>query len=79
MKKQLNVDQIQSELRGGSAFFPGYKGWTSPTPPVAEPREENITPESEAVPNDADQEAYSQITRNWETLEHSWSPALSHQ
>jgi hypothetical protein len=26
MKKQLNVDQIQSELRGGSAFFPGYKG-----------------------------------------------------
>jgi hypothetical protein len=26
MKKQLNVDLIQSELRGGSAFFPGYKG-----------------------------------------------------
>jgi hypothetical protein len=26
MKKRLNVDQIQSELRGGSAFFPGYKG-----------------------------------------------------
>jgi hypothetical protein len=33
MKKQLNVDQIQSELRGGSAFFPGYKGGGSPTPP----------------------------------------------
>ena|SRR3712207_4972616 len=26
MKKQLNVDMIQNELRGGSAFFPGYKG-----------------------------------------------------
>jgi hypothetical protein len=26
MKKRLNVDQIQSELRGGSAFFPGYQG-----------------------------------------------------
>ena len=37
MKKQLNVDQIQSELRGGSAFFPGYKGAAaSPTPPPPE-------------------------------------------
>lgn len=35
MKKQLNVDRIQSELRGGSAFFPGYKGGPSPAPPVA--------------------------------------------
>ena len=33
MKKQLNVDQIQSELRGGSAFFPGYRGSSSPTSP----------------------------------------------
>jgi hypothetical protein len=55
MKKQLNVDQIQSELRGGSAFFPGYKGGTSPTPPVAEPTEESITPESPAKPNNADE------------------------
>jgi hypothetical protein len=31
MKKQLNVNQIQSELRAGSAFFPGYKGGDSPT------------------------------------------------
>lgn len=31
MKKKLNVDQVQSELRGGSAFFPGYKGGDSPT------------------------------------------------
>ena len=32
MKKRLNVDMIQSELRGGSAFFPGYRGTPSPTP-----------------------------------------------
>jgi hypothetical protein len=31
MKKKLNVDSIQSELRGGSAFFPGYKSQDSPT------------------------------------------------
>jgi hypothetical protein len=55
MKKQLNVDQIQSELRGGSAFFPGYKGGASPTPPVSEPEEEKITPESPAVPSNAEQ------------------------
>jgi hypothetical protein len=30
MKKKLNVEQIQSELRGGSAFFPGYKSDQSP-------------------------------------------------
>jgi hypothetical protein len=30
MKKKLNVDLIQSELRGGSAFFPGYTGGASP-------------------------------------------------
>jgi hypothetical protein len=34
MKKKLNVDSIQSELRGGSAFFPGYKSPDSPTPPL---------------------------------------------
>jgi hypothetical protein len=32
MKKKLNVDSIQSELRGGSAFFPGYKSADSPVP-----------------------------------------------
>jgi hypothetical protein len=26
MKKRLNTDQVQNELRGGSAFFPGYNG-----------------------------------------------------
>jgi hypothetical protein len=30
MKKKLNVDNIQSELRGGSAFFPGYTPQDSP-------------------------------------------------
>lgn len=30
MRKQLDVDRIQSELSGGSAFFPGYKGSSSP-------------------------------------------------
>jgi hypothetical protein len=46
MKKKLNVDQIQSELRGGSAFFPGYQGnLDSPTPapldsqPIEPPQE----------------------------------------
>jgi hypothetical protein len=36
MKKQLNVNQIQSELRGASAFFPGYQGGDSPTTPSQE-------------------------------------------
>jgi hypothetical protein len=41
MKKRLNVDLIQSELRGGSAFFPGYKNSeVSPTPPPDEPKTE---------------------------------------
>jgi hypothetical protein len=33
MKKKLNIDQVQSELRGGSAFFPGYNRGDSPLPP----------------------------------------------
>jgi hypothetical protein len=36
MKKKLNVESIQSELRGGSAFFPGYKSPDSPPPPPEE-------------------------------------------
>ena len=36
MKKKLNVDTIQSELRGQSAFFPGYKSSDSPHPPNEE-------------------------------------------
>jgi hypothetical protein len=44
MKKQLNVDTIQSELRGGSAFFPGYKATDFPAPspqPAEQPEAEN--------------------------------------
>jgi hypothetical protein len=41
MKKKLNVDTIQSELRGGSAFFPGYQSQDSP-PPKEEPKQEEI-------------------------------------
>jgi hypothetical protein len=37
MRKQLNVEQIQSELRGRSAFFPGDRGSGSPAPPAAAP------------------------------------------
>jgi hypothetical protein len=41
MKKKLNIDQIQSELRGGSAFFPGYK---SDQPPTSAPEERSEKP-----------------------------------
>ena len=34
MKKRLNVDLVQNELRGGSDFFPGYKGDNSPAEPA---------------------------------------------
>jgi hypothetical protein len=44
MKKQLNVDRIQSELRGGSAFFPGYQGSASPAPPAAAPEPQASEP-----------------------------------
>ena len=51
MKKQLNVDQIQSELRGGSAFFPGYKA-ESPTSPPEERRKKapKASPRKKSVP-----------------------------
>jgi hypothetical protein len=41
MKKKLNIEQMQSELRGGSAFFPGYKkSDDSPTPPPVKQNKE---------------------------------------
>jgi hypothetical protein len=41
MKKKLNIEQMQSELRGGSAFFPGYKkSDDSPTPPPVKRKEQ---------------------------------------
>ena len=51
MRKQLNVDRIQSELRGGSAFFPGYQGGPSPAPP-AEPSEPEVSERSGEQAND---------------------------
>ena len=52
MKKKLNVDMIQSELRGGSAFFPGYKSDQSPTSPPEERSEKppKVSPRKKAVP-----------------------------
>jgi hypothetical protein len=48
MKKKLNVDMIQSELRGGSAFFPGYKGSSSPE--VPDKVEENTAADNPVPP-----------------------------
>jgi hypothetical protein len=54
MKKKLNIDQIQSELRGGSAFFPGYKGGDSPIASSQEAEKaavvDNTTKQIEPVP-----------------------------
>jgi hypothetical protein len=52
MKKKLNVDIIQSELRGGSAFFPGYKSEQSPTSPPEErsAKPPKVSPRKKAVP-----------------------------
>jgi hypothetical protein len=62
MKKKLNIDQVQSELRGGSAFFPGYKSGNSPPPPSEETEKTNVADftrnESASVTtNDKPQEA----------------------
>jgi hypothetical protein len=51
MKKQLNVDQIQSELHGGSAFFPGYKGVASSTPASENPEPAGSPPSLPAPQN----------------------------
>lgn len=56
MKKKLNIEQMQSELRGASAFFPGYKGGDSPTPtskaPQAIPTEVTVTKSEPSVKED---------------------------
>jgi len=49
MKKKLNVDSIQSELRGGSAFFPGYKGQDSPPEQAEEQKPATPTPTASPV------------------------------
>jgi outer membrane biosynthesis protein TonB len=51
MKKKLNVENIQSELRGGSAFFPGYNSPDSPPPNEQQkPNEVENTPRKEKKP-----------------------------
>jgi hypothetical protein len=52
MRKKLNVDLIQSELRGGSAFFPGYKSDQSPTsaPEKRSEKPPKVTPRKKTVP-----------------------------
>lgn len=54
MKKRLSIDQIQSELRGGSAFFPGYKGsGDTPDQPPEEPKPA-ISPDDTLTPRHHD-------------------------
>jgi hypothetical protein len=53
MKKQLNSDVIASELRGNSAFFPGYKETPAPVQsvkPAALPAEAKPVAQSRPVP-----------------------------
>src|SRR4051794_36507523 len=52
MKKRLNIDMVQNDLRGGSAFFPGYKGGSSNTQiktPPTPPRGESYTEERQKI------------------------------
>ena len=64
MKKKLNVDSIQSELRGGSAFFPSYKSEDSPTPPKEEVKQVEIvdTPPKEKKPAERPQPRRDTVT-----------------
>src|SRR5688500_2481309 len=68
MRKKLNVDIIQSELRGGSAFFPGYKSDQSPTSPPEERREKPPKAAQHKKPVLAVEEAYSQEVTTGEPL-----------
>jgi hypothetical protein len=47
MKKQLNVEMIQNELRGNSAFFPSYKE----EKPVPQPVSKTPDPAPRPVPS----------------------------
>jgi hypothetical protein len=71
MKKQLNVDVIQSELHGGSAFFPGYKGASSPTSPPDEPRKED-----QSAPTAHTDTAPADTTRNQPGIPPGVPPAV---
>src|SRR4051812_43125171 len=74
MKKKLNIEGIQSELRGGSAFFPGYKGQDSP-PPKEEGKQGEIvdTPSKEKKPAES-----LQPTRDTMTPRHHDTTASRH-
>jgi hypothetical protein len=62
MKKQLNVDQIQSELRGGSAFFPGYRGSASPTASAEQSPSTGEQPMTDrSVPSQEGRQAIDQV------------------
>jgi len=64
MKKKLNVESVQSELRGGSAFFPGYKGQDSPPLPKEEPKQAEVvdTPSNERKVVERPQDSYDTMT-----------------
>src|SRR5690242_15350374 len=79
MKKRLNVDLVQNELRGGSAFFPGYKSGmpavedqpprpappeTPATTPVAAPGQNTGIPETQKSRNQEFQKTGGLETQN---------------
>src|SRR3954468_5408346 len=48
MKKKLNIEAVSSELRGSSAFFPGYKAGNDTPAPTAKPTETRTVERSTA-------------------------------
>jgi hypothetical protein len=64
MKKQLNVDLVQNELRGGSAFFPGYQGsgLEAPATPLSPALEPKIKPVLAPKPPARRAQAVKEIT-----------------
>jgi hypothetical protein len=69
MKKRLNTDQIQSELRGESAFFPGYKGNGSTpnrTPEESKPAT-SPTPQEQIAPTNRSGGEHEKMSTNPQT------------
>ena len=54
MRKRLNTDQVQSELRGESAFFPGYKRSGNTPDHIPEVSKPAIPPADTVTPRPAD-------------------------
>jgi hypothetical protein len=50
MKKRLSIEQVQSELRGNSAFFPGYKGVEESPEQAPEASKPEIPPHDTVIP-----------------------------